>query len=320
MIWEFAEDIDPHADMVIHVLESRGSEVLRINPERLDERLYELSYGLDANGQIEGHLTYLKRQADLADVDAVFCRNYYFQFAEDSEEKNADDLLIAKELKAAFISLCECLDCKWVNAPWDMDSCENKARQMQIALSLGFNVPDLRITNLPESLLEFSSSQEVVVKQLSNVCVFTEDGQSAKALYTHLITPADHKQLEDLKKSPAFFNSFIDKEHDIRVTVVGERIFAVRIFSQQFTESEVDFRRREGDLKMEACELPDELTDKIMRLMQHFHLNFGALDFAVDKEGRFWFLEINAEGNWLWMESELELPICAAISNQLLAT
>ena len=87
MIWEFAEDIDPHADMVIHVLESRGAEVLRINPERLDERLSELSYGLNADGQIEGHLTYLKRQADLADLDAVFYRNYYFQFVEDSEEK-----------------------------------------------------------------------------------------------------------------------------------------------------------------------------------------------------------------------------------------
>ena len=66
-----------------------------------------------------------------------------------------------------------------------MDSCENKARQIDI--SLGFNVPDLRITNLPESLLQFSSSQEVVVKQLFKVCVSTEDGQSAKALYSHLI-------------------------------------------------------------------------------------------------------------------------------------
>ena len=118
-------------------------------------------------------------------------------------------MLIAKELKAAFISLCECLDLKWGNAPWDMDSCENKARQMQIALSLGFNVPDLRITNLPESLLEFSSSQEVVVKQLSNICVFSEDGQSAKALYTHLITPADHKQLEDLKNQHSSIASLI---------------------------------------------------------------------------------------------------------------
>ena len=155
-----------------------------------------------------------------------------FSLRRTARRKNADDLLIAKELKAAFISLCECLDCKWVNAPWDMDSCENKARQMQVALRLGFNVPDLRITNLPESLLEFSSSQEVVVKQLSDNWVFTEDGQSAKALYTHLITPADHKQLEDLKKSPPFFNKLIDKEHDLRVTVVGESIFAVHIFSQ----------------------------------------------------------------------------------------
>jgi len=48
---------------------------------------------------------------------------------------------------------------------------------------------------------------------------------------THLITPEDHKPLEDLKKSPAFFNNFIDKEHDLRVTVVGERIFSVRILS-----------------------------------------------------------------------------------------
>ncbi|MDC0229635.1 hypothetical protein OAK48_01550 [Deltaproteobacteria bacterium] len=125
------------------------------------------------------------------------------------------------------------------------------------------------------------------MKQLSNVCVFTEDGQSAKALYTHLISPKDHKQLEDLKKYPAFFSSFIDKEYDLRVTVVGERIFAVRIFSQQFTESKVNFRREEGDLKMEVCKLPDELTDKIMKLMHHFQLNFGALDFAVDKEGCF---------------------------------
>ena len=87
MIWEFAEDIDPHADMVIHVLESRGAEVLRINPERLDERLCELSYGLDANGQIEGHLTYLKRQADLADIDAVFIEIIIFSLRRTTRRK-----------------------------------------------------------------------------------------------------------------------------------------------------------------------------------------------------------------------------------------
>jgi glutathione synthase/RimK-type ligase-like ATP-grasp enzyme len=317
LIWVLAEDIDSHADMVIHALQKRGAEVLRINPERLDERLRELSFGLEANGKIAGQLTYLNRRADLAEVDAVFCRNYYFPFAEDSLGKDADDLLISKELKAAFMSLCECLDCLWVNAPWDMDICENKAVQMQVARRLGFLVPELLITNNPESLQEFSASQDVVVKQLSNICVFAENGDSAKALYTHLITPEDLEHLEDLKLSPAFFSNFIDKEYDVRVTVIGKKMFAVKIFSQVFDESKVDFRRKEGDHEMEAFELPQEITDKIMRLMQHFNLQFGALDFAVDREGRYWFLEVNSEGNWLWMESALDLPISDAIAYQL---
>jgi len=317
LIWVFAEDIDPHADMVIHALENRGADVLRINPECLDERLGALSFGLNANGKITGHLTYLKRTADLANVSAVFCRNYHFQFAEESEEKSADDLLIAKELKAAFMSLCECLDCLWVNAPWHMDACENKAVQMQVARRLGFLVPELLITNIPESLLEFSALQEVVAKQLSNICVFTEDRQSAKALYTHLITPEDLEHLEDLKQSPAFFSNFIDKEYDVRVTVIGKKMFAVKIFSQVFPESQVDFRRKEGDHQMEAFELPQEITDKIMRLMQHFNLQFGALDFAVDHQGRYWFLEVNSEANWLWMEKQLGLDISQQVADNL---
>jgi len=318
VILVLAEDQDPHADVVIHAIESRGGRVLRINPERLDERLHELDYTLGAKGELRGKLRYLDREADLAEVRSVFCRNYYFEFAEDGDGKNADDLLVAKELEAAFKSLCESLACRWVNAPWHMDACDSKIVQMQVARRIGFHVPDLRVTNQPEALLEFTTEREVVVKQLSDICVFEEDGVSAKGLYTHRLHPEDFRHLEDLKHAPAFFSTFIDKQHDLRVTVVGEQVFAVRIFSQEFPESRVDFRRREGDWKMESCELPDDLTDKIMWLMRYFHLSFGALDFAVDHEGEPWFLEVNAEGNWLWMESELGLPISGAIADLLL--
>jgi glutathione synthase/RimK-type ligase-like ATP-grasp enzyme len=318
MIIVMAEDQDPHADMVIRAIESKGGDVLRVNPELLDERLNGISCQLDQEGNLGGSFKYLNRQADIPSINSVFCRNYHFQFAEDGENKSADDLLIAKELEASFKGLCESLSCNWMNAPWYMDACESKIVQMQAARRLGFDVPDMLLTNQAEPLLEFKSSQEVVVKQLSGICVFEEDGVSAKSLYTHLLKNDDLKNLSELQHSPAFFNSFIDKQHDLRVTVVGERIFSVRIFSQQFAESQIDFRRREGDWEMEVCELPEELVDKIMKLMQHFHLNFGAIDFAVDTEGRFWFLEINSEGNWLWMESALEVPICAAIASQLL--
>jgi len=320
VILVLAEDQDPHADVVIRAIESRGGSVLRINPERLDERLRELTCRLDQEGNLSGRLRYLNREADLASIRSVFCRNYHFKFAEDGDGKTADDLLIAKELKAAFKGVCESLACLWVNAPWHMDACDSKIVQMQAACRIGFNVPKLLVTNQSDALLEFTSGQEVVVKQLSDICVFEENGISARGLYTHRLQPEDFRHLPDLERSPAFFSAFIDKAYDVRVTVVGEEIFAVRIFSQEFPESQVDFRRREGDWAMEPCELPDDLTDKIVRLMRYFHLRFGALDFAVDREGRYWFLEVNSEGNWLWMERELDLPISGAITNNLLMT
>ena len=318
MILVMAEDQDQHADMVIRAIESKGGDVLRVNPELLDKRLNGISCQLDQEGNMTGSFQYLKRQAEISSINSVFCRNYHFQFAEEDESLPADDLLIAKELEVSFKGLCESLSCKWMNAPWHMDACESKIVQMQAAKRLGFLVPEMLLTNQAESLLDFMSGQEVVVKQLSGICVFEEDGISAKSLYTHLLKNDDLKEISDLQHSPAFFNSFVNKQHDLRVTVVGKKIFAVRIFSQQFPESQVDFRRREGDWDMEACELPDELTGKIIRLLRHFNLNFGALDFAVDSDGRFWFLEINSEGNWLWMESDLGLPISDTIASQLL--
>jgi len=318
MILVMAEDQDQHADMVIRAIESKGGDVLRVNPELLDKRLNGISCQLDQEGNMTGSFQYLKRQAEISSINSVFCRNYHFQFAEEDESLPADDLLIAKELEVSFKGLCESLSCKWMNAPWHMDACESKIVQMQAAKRLGFLVPEMLLTNQAESLLDFMSGQEVVVKQLSGICVFEEDGISAKSLYTHLLKNDDLKEISDLQHSPAFFNSFVNKQHDLRVTVVGKKIFAVRIFSQQFPESQVDFRRREGDWDMEACELPDELTEKIIRLLRHFNLNFGALDFAVDSDGRFWFLEINSEGNWLWMESDLGLPISDTIASQLL--
>ena len=320
MILVLAEDYDIHTDKVIESIQQKGGDVLRINPERLDERLHEISYQHDYDGNLKGNLRYLNREIDVADINSVFCRNYHFIFAEEDESKSADDLLIAKELEAAFKGFCETLNCAWTNAPWDMDACDSKVKQMQVARRIGFMVPDLLVTNQTHALLQFKSIHNLVVKQLSNICVFEEDGVSAKSLYTHLLDDDDLKHIEDLQHSPAFFNTFIDKVYDVRVTVIGNDMYAVRIDSQKFKESKVDFRRKEGDLNIEVIELKNTLSNRIINLMKHLKLNFAALDFAVDINDHYWFLEINSEGNWLWMEEELNLPISSSIAHHLLST
>jgi hypothetical protein len=49
-------------------------------------------------------------------------------------------------------------------------------------------------------------------------------------------------------------------------------------------------------------------------------LRCAALDFAVDGAGRWWFLEINPNGQWLWIEHATGLPIAAAVAAALRLT
>jgi hypothetical protein len=44
-----------------------------------------------------------------------------------------------------------------------------------------------------------------------------------------------------------------------------------------------------------------------------------ALDFGADPAGRWWFLETNPNGQWLWIEQETAMPIAAAPDRTALA-
>jgi hypothetical protein len=55
----------------------------------------------------------------------------------------------------------------------------------------------------------------------------------------------------------------------------------------------------------------------IRRLMDSFGLNFASLDMIVTPEGDFVFLELNPNGQWLWLELELGLPLVASMADLL---
>jgi len=46
-------------------------------------------------------------------------------------------------------------------------------------------------------------------------------------------------------------------------------------------------------------------------------LNYGALDFVITPAGDWRFLEVNPNGQWLWLADETGLPIAEAIADEL---
>jgi D-alanine-D-alanine ligase-like ATP-grasp enzyme len=51
--------------------------------------------------------------------------------------------------------------------------------------------------------------------------------------------------------------------------------------------------------------------------MAELNLEYGALDFVLTPDGRFVFLEINPNGQWLWLDDMLSLGITTAVAEWL---
>jgi glutathione synthase/RimK-type ligase-like ATP-grasp enzyme len=112
---------------------------------------------------------------------------------------------------------------------------------------------------------------------------------------------------------------FIDKVEDVRVVVVAGEVFAVAIDSQSDVRSLVDMRAGDlAELPHQRVELPDDVHAGVIGLTAALDLRFAALDFAVDRDGQFWFLELNPNGQWAWLEEKVGVPIGATIAKALM--
>ncbi|PPT90592.1 hypothetical protein XaraCFBP7407_22495 [Xanthomonas arboricola pv. arracaciae] len=89
----------------------------------------------------------------------------------------------------------------------------------------------------------------------------------------------------------------LDKSYEIRVTVIGDRIFSAKIQSRT-GGAFLDWRQEYGnsDLAMSAMILDPPTEASIRHLMSVLNLRYGCLDFAVDRQGRIIFLEVNPGG------------------------
>lgn len=77
------------------------------------------------------------------------------------------------------------------------------------------------------------------------------------------------------------------------------------------------WRARYDELRYEVCETPGEVRCGVLAYLREFGLTFGAIDFSVTPDGRWWFLECNPAGQWGWIAEQTGLPIAEAIADEL---
>ncbi len=138
------------------------------------------------------------------------------------------------------------------------------------------------------------------------------------AVFTSEVLEQHLDALDSAKLSPAIYQALIPKRFDLRVTIVGRKIFAAAIDSQSDLAAQVDWRHT-GNPKLphHRIDLPEPIANQVLLMMDTLQLTFGAVDMIQTMNGEYVFLEVNPSGQWLWLDDMLGLGISDAVADWL---
>lgn len=251
-------------------------------------------------------------EVDLARVRAVWWRRPQ-PFATHADLIGPEDRAFAlAETVAAVSGLWALLDARWINDPERDERAARKAWQLRVARECGLEVPRTLITNDPDRARDFIASEAgpVVYK--------TFQGSESVWRETRVLAPAEHDLLDSVRFAPIIFQEFVPAGADLRITIVGDRIFPAAIESGQ-SRYAVDFRMDLENVPITETVLPPEVERSLRALMSRLGLVYGAVDMRRTPEGRHVFLEINPAGQWLFVEARTGQAISAALADELIS-
>ena len=207
----------------------------------------------------------------------------------------------------------------WLNHPRNLWRAVNKVEQLVTAADIGLEIPETLIASDKNSISDFIKKGNSVIAKAVKHGFVNKNGETWVASTQRLPSTfiEDYNLFAEI---PAIYQHEIIKTYDIRVVVVGEKLFSTAIHSQNFKETEVDWRIGDItgiDLAHKKINLPNEIENKCKRLLKFFSLQYSSMDFVLGKDGRYYFLELNPNGQWAWIEQIVRYPIRDAIIDNL---
>ncbi|MFF8229161.1 ATP-grasp ribosomal peptide maturase [Streptomyces caelestis] len=297
---------DPTADVVISELHDRDVPVVRFDSGDFPHAL-SVAATITSNG-VEGTLSTPSRSADLSGIRSLYYRRpsgFAFPHLDQQDARFA----ITQARYGLGGILASLPGCRYVNHPHRIGDAEFKPSGLAAAAAAGFRLPPTVITSDPDTARDFVKQYSPVIYKPLSAPLYRIDGVSC----TVEVAEVRADDIDEAVSGTAhLFQQRVDKAADVRVTVIGDQVFAVRIDSDL-----LDWRTDYGRLRYSVAQPPPGVTDALHAYLAHFGLVFGAFDFAIDGRGQWWFLECNPSGQWYWLEPETGLPMLAAMADLL---
>ncbi len=301
---------DPTADRVIDQLNTRGVPVVRFDAADFPRDVV-MSARFGSASQMAGHLRTPTREVDLSAVRSLYYRRPSgFDFSHLCPQDARFAMAQARYgLGGVLASLP---GCRYVNHPRAIADAEFKPAQLAVAQEVGFAIPATLVTNdLAEARLFADEQGRIVYKPLRST-TYAVAGQP-RTVWVREIDPQDLDQ--SVAGTAHLFQALIDKVADLRVTVIGDQVFCVRI--DRDGDDLLDWRYDYDRLSYSVTTLPPGPAAAAHAFLKRFGLVFGCFDLALTETGDLLFLECDPNGQWAWLEAPTGLPMTSALADLL---
>ena len=293
-----APENDNHTAPVKWALERAGYEVLcwaglGWSPEcqASISLLEELTLRLGSADLQAGDVVWIRRpqppspNPNVAEADRKFAQGEYRWFSD------------------SLLYLLELLPVRCINKYSASRMIRNKSVQLALARSCGMRVPATLMSNIPRAVRDYLRQQPgpAICKPFFPH-VWRGNGDRCLAVtetfqLTEDMLPAD----EVLTYAPAIYQQRIAKQFDVRMVLLGSAVYSFALCNPK---GSIDWRQDvgQGIVRVESIATPDEIRQQVLAFARESGIVSGSFDFAVDGDGHWWFLEVNEQGQFLWLD------------------
>jgi hypothetical protein len=208
-------------------------------------------------------------------------------------------------------------DAFWISRREKLIHADSKPRQLVLARQLGFDLPATCFTSEQLQAEAFLAKHgRCVVKPLA---IRPPHGYNQ---YTTILEYGNTPPLSGLNVNPHIFQELIEPDYELRVTIVGNDAFAAVV-----SDTRADVARELGirdwrygsekdTFHAAPYDLPPDVARKCVELSRRLELESGMIDLIV-KNGRYYFLEINGNGQWAFADNVTVERIGRALASML---
>lgn len=195
-------------------------------------------------------------------------------------------------------------DAWWINPKEAAHRANFKLLQLRMAKASGLMIPTTLCSNDAIEIRHFIEKhrkQGVVYKAFAPNTWF--EPKQIKSLYTAKISPEKLPKDSILELSAGIFQTEIKKKYELRIVCFGDYQVAAKLNSQAHPEGQTDWRQIPYEqMKIEPYTLDRKLAKDIQKFMRELGIVFGSFDFIVSTDNQYIFLEVNEQGQFLWLE------------------